>query len=98
MNDIRKLLNLFNEAQSEEHFDEDAIELYDHFDIEIGEDLIIESGIIGFADDGIIIEGDETMLGILEINTTITESDEITEKMVMGASTDAGRLGNYWRS
>jgi hypothetical protein len=93
MNDIRKLLNLFNEAQSEEHFDEDAIELYDHFDIEIGEDLIIESGIVGFAEDGIIIEGDEIMLGILEINTTITESDEISEKMVMGASTDAAASG-----
>lgn len=94
MSDIRKLLNLFNEAQSEEIFDEDAIELYDHFDIEIGEDLIIESNVIGITDEGdIIIEGDDTMLGILEINTVITEADDISEKMKMGASTDAAASG-----
>ena len=93
-NDIRKLLDLFNEAQSEEHFDEDAIELYDQFDIEIGEDLIIETGVIGITDEGdLIIEGDETMLGILEINTIITEADDISEKMKMGASTDAAASG-----
>jgi hypothetical protein len=94
MSDLRKLLSLF--AYAEESINEsqdDVWELYDSFDIEIGEDLIIESGIVGFAEDGIIIEGDEIMLGILEINTTITESDEISEKMVMGASTDAAASG-----
>jgi hypothetical protein len=92
MSDLRKLLSLFAEESINESQD-DVWELYDSFDIEIGEDLIIESGIVGFAEDGIIIEGDEIMLGILEINTTITESDEISEKMVMGASTDAAPSG-----
>lgn len=94
MNDIRKILDLFNEAQSEDIFDEDAIELHDHFDIEIGEDLIIETGVIGITEEGdIIIEGDDTMLGILEINTIITEADDIAEKMKLGASTDAAASG-----
>lgn len=80
MNDIKKLLDLFNE--SEAHLDEDAIHLYDHFDMEIGEDLILESSVIGITDEGdIIIEGDQIIFGILEINTTLTEADDITAEM-----------------
>lgn len=92
MSDLRKLLSLFDDTEYISESDE-VWELYDSFDIEIGEELIIESGIVGFTDDGIIIEGDEIMLGILEINATITESEDIEEKMVMGASTDAASSG-----
>jgi hypothetical protein len=92
MSDLRKLLSLFDDTEYISESDE-VWELYDSFDIEIGEELIIESGIVGFTDDGIIIEGDEIMLGILEINATITESEDIEEKMVMGASTDAAASG-----
>lgn len=36
------------------------IELHDQFDIEL-DDIIIESCVIGFTDDGVIIEGDDTV-------------------------------------
>ncbi len=95
MTDIKKLLDLFRETEiSHDEIFEDAINLYDSFDIEIGEDLIIETGVVGITEEGdIIIEGDDVMLGILEINTIITEAEDIEEKMKMGASTDASASG-----
>jgi hypothetical protein len=95
MNDFKKLLDLFRETepQTEEVY-EDGINLYDSFDFEIGEDLIIETGVVGITDEGdIIVEGDDVMLGILGINTLITEAEDIAEKMKMGASTDASVSG-----
>jgi hypothetical protein len=95
MNDIKKLLDLFRETepQTQEVY-EDSINLYDSFDFEIGEDLIIETGVVGITDEGdVIVEGDDVMLGILGINSVITEADDIAEKMVMGASTDAAASG-----
>jgi hypothetical protein len=95
MDDIKKILDLFREAepQTEEVY-EDGINLYDSFDFEIGEDLIIETGVVGITDEGdIIVEGDDVMLGILSINTLITEAEDIAEKMKMGASTDAAASG-----
>jgi hypothetical protein len=95
MNDFKKLLDLFRETEtSPEEIYEDAVNLYDSFDFEIGEDLIIETGVVGITDEGdIIVEGDDIMLGILEINAMITEANDIAEKMVMGASTDAAASG-----
>jgi len=95
MSDLKKLLDLFRETEaSPEEIYEDGVNLYDTFDFEIGEDLIIETGVVGITDEGgIIVEGDDIMLGILEINAMITEADDIAEKMVMGASTDAAASG-----
>lgn len=44
---------------------ENQIQEGDSFDIEL-EDLIIESGVLGFINDGIVIAGDDTMLAYLE--------------------------------
>lgn len=42
------------------------IEVGDSFDIELG-NIVIETGVVGFADDGIIVEGDEKTLALLNI-------------------------------
>jgi len=47
---------------------ETLIRTGDQFAIELGEDLIIESVVVGFMTDGVVIQGDETMLNYL--NTT----------------------------
>ena len=71
MNELDEILRLANCVETEELF-----EIADSFDIELSEDFVIESGIIGFTDDGIIIEGDERTLSLLEeYGLSVTETD-----------------------
>jgi hypothetical protein len=42
------------------------IEVGDNFDIELG-DMVIETGVVGFMDDGIVVEGDAKTLALLNI-------------------------------
>jgi hypothetical protein len=56
MSDMRHLLSLLDEN----------IQVEDSFDLEISEDLLIETGVVGLTEDGIIVEADEEMLGLLE--------------------------------
>lgn len=88
MIDLRTLLDLVDEySQTEE-----SIKLHDSFDFEFS-DYIIETGVIGFTKDGIIVEGDDKLISILEENQLVFESTDISEKMVLGQSTDAGASG-----
>ena len=57
--------------------DEDSILLYDSFDIELSEDFVIETGVVGYTDDGIIVEGDDEMLELLAINEITTEEIDV---------------------
>jgi hypothetical protein len=57
--------------------DEDSILLYDSFDIELSEDFVIETGVVGYTDDGIIVEGDDEMLELLAINEITTEAIDV---------------------
>jgi len=57
--------------------DEDSILLYDSFDIELSEDFVIETGVVGYTDDGIIVEGDDEMLELLAINDIMTEEIDV---------------------
>ena len=71
MNELDEILRLANCVETEELF-----EIADSFDIELSEDFVIESGIVGFTDDGIIIEGDERTLSLLEeYGLSVTETD-----------------------
>jgi hypothetical protein len=54
-------------------------ELYDSVDIELNEHFVIETGIVGFTDDGIVVEADETSLAILELGNFILEETELME-------------------
>lgn len=68
MSDLRKYLELIDENN-----ESDSIELYDSFDIEINDDFVIESGVVGFTNDGIIIEGDDMICKLLGINGALLE-------------------------
>ena len=92
MSNMRDLLNLVNELS--ENVDEGYVALHDSFDIELNDDFIIETGVIGFVEDGIVLEGDDHILELLEVNDVILESTELDERMIMGVSTDASVGGD----
>lgn len=73
MSDFRKLLALVEEMSDVE----ENIELHDSFELELNEDTVIETGVVGFMEDGIIIQGDDTIMEMLG------------EKMVLGSGSDA---------
>lgn len=89
--DMRHLLDLVNDHS--EAIDEGFVELHDSFDIELNENFVIETGVIGFTEDGIILEGDDKILELLEVNDVILEAVELDERMVMGVSSDASSAG-----
>jgi hypothetical protein len=66
--------------------DEDSILLYDSFDIELSEDFVIETGVVGYTDDGIIVEGDDEMLELLAINEITTEAIDVIVEDAKSAS------------
>ena len=69
---MRSLLDLINEMSEEEAL----IETQDSFDIELGEDLIIETGVVDINEDGILLEGDEETLKLLEEHGLILEETD----------------------
>jgi hypothetical protein len=71
--DFRQLLDLVEEMSQIE----ESIELNDSFDIELNEDTIIETGVVGFMEDGVIVQGDDVVMEML------------SEKMVLGSGSDA---------
>lgn len=84
MSDFRDLLNLVDEMSSD-------IELHDSFDLEISEDFVIETGVVGFTDDGVILEADEKTLEYLGINDIIVESEEVSEAEYQGRKVPLGK-------
>lgn len=64
------------------------IEVDDNFDIELP-DLIIETAVVGFTDDGIIIEGDEDMLQLLRDNACVIE--QLSEAKYQGREVALGK-------
>ena len=71
---FRKYLDILSESSPPQVLAE-SIELHDSFDIELNENFVIETGIIGFTKDGVIIEADETLLGLLEVNDILCEDE-----------------------
>jgi hypothetical protein len=59
--------------------DDNSIFLYDSFDIELSEDFVIETGVIGYTDDGIILEADDETIEFLELNDIMTEEINVIE-------------------
>ena len=62
MSDMRHLLDIINESE----FYKEDVEIGDNFDLEIGEDLLIETYVVDIVDDKIIIESDDQVLKMLE--------------------------------
>lgn len=78
MSDIRNLYKLVRSLEDSPAVVE-SIELYDSFDIELNESFVIETGVVGFTEDGVIVEADEKTLEFLEINDILIESEEVEE-------------------
>lgn len=70
-------------AQSKEH-----IQQGDSFDIELG-NLVIETGVVGFTDDGVIVEADEKTLTLLGLTGALLES--IDEAKYQGREVSLGK-------
>ena len=68
MSDFKKLLDIIDENSSNE-----SVELYDSFDIELDNGYLIETGVVGFAKDGIIVEGDEITCNLLGLSGVLLE-------------------------
>ena len=52
---------------------------YEYFDIELSEDFVIETGVIGYTDDGIILEADDETIEFLELNDIMMEEINVIE-------------------
>lgn len=80
-NDIRDIFKKINELSVD---NDDTMNVGDSFDIELSESFVIETGIVGFTEDGIIVEADESMLEFLDFNGVLLESFGDEEKELYG--------------
>ena len=74
MAELRNLLESFDNMVKE---NDDVILAGDQFDIELSENFIIETGVVGFAEDGIVVQGDDAMFEFLEFNNVLVEDIEL---------------------
>jgi len=80
-NDFSDIFKKINELIQE---DDNTINLYDSFDIELSESFVIETGVVGFMEDGVIIEADESMLEFLDFNGVLLEAEYQGRKVPLG--------------
>jgi hypothetical protein len=73
MTDIRDLYKLVAELDQER---DDTVNLYDSVDIELNEGFVIETGVVGFTKDGIVLEADESTLEFLDLNDILIEETD----------------------
>ena len=71
--DTRDLYKLVRELSEER---DDIVNLYDSIDIELSEDFVIETGVVGFTEDGVIVHLDEDAMEMLDFNGILLESEE----------------------
>jgi hypothetical protein len=72
MSDMRRLLELF-EAKEPTN---ETVEMFDSFDIELSEHFVIETGIVGLKEDGIVIEADDHILELLEVHEILVDEED----------------------
>jgi len=87
-NDIRDIFKKINELSVD---NDDTMNVGDSFDIELSENFNIETGIVGFTDDGVIVEADESMLEFLDLNGVLLESEELDEAEYQGRKVPLGK-------
>ena len=69
-------MNIKNIISTIDYFakdDDNIVFLHDTFDLEVNEHFVIETGVIGFTEDGIILEADDETIEFLELNDMLTE-------------------------
>jgi hypothetical protein len=84
--DTRDIYKLVRELSEER---DDTINLYDSMDIELSEGFVIETGVVGFTEDGVIVHLDEAAMEFLDFNGVLLESEEIIEDSVNDAVANA---------
>jgi hypothetical protein len=75
--DTRDIYKLVRELSQEK---DDVINLYDSMDIELSEGFVIETGVVGFTEDGVIIHLDEDAMEFLDFNGVLLESEEVVKE------------------
>lgn len=70
--DTRDIYKLVRELSEER---DDVVNLYDSMDIELSEDFVIETGVVGFTEDGVIVHLDEDAIEMLDLNGILLESE-----------------------
>jgi len=86
MTDFRTLIQTLDEIQETE-----IVELYDSVDFELSDDFVIETGVVGFTADGIILEADEQSLDYLDLNNIVFEGEELDFDTFMTEAEYQGR-------
>ncbi len=71
--DTRDIYKLVRELSEDR---DDVINLYDSMDIELSEGFVIETGVVGFTEDGVIVHLDEDAMEFLDFNGVLLESEE----------------------
>ena len=74
--DTRDIYKLVRELSEER---DDVINLYDSMDIELSEGFVIETGVVGFTEDGVIVHLDEDAMEFLDFNGVLLESEDVME-------------------
>ena len=75
--DTRDIYKLVRELSEER---DDVINLYDSMDIELSEGFVIETGVVGFTEDGVIVHLDEDAMEFLDFNGVLLESEEVVKE------------------
>jgi hypothetical protein len=75
--DTRDIYKLVRELSEEK---DDVINLYDSMDIELNEGFVIETGVVGFTEDGVIVHLDEDAMEFLDFNGVLLESEEVVKE------------------
>lgn len=88
MNSIQEIIAKLEEINEDNQY----IDLHDSFDIELSEGFVIETGVVGFTNDGIILEADQTTLDLLNVHDIIIESKSVDERMIFGLNGDEGSM------
>ena len=70
--DIKNILSTIDGLAKD---DDNIVFLHDSFDLELNEHFVIETGVVGFTDDGIILEADDETIEFLELNDMLTENN-----------------------
>ena len=71
-------MNIKNIISTIDYFakdDDNIVFLHDSFDLELNEHFVIETGVVGFTEDGIILEADDETMEFLELNDMLAENN-----------------------
>jgi hypothetical protein len=83
--DTRDIYKLVRELGEDRY---DTINLYDSVDIELSEGFVIETGVVGFTEDGVILHLDEDAMEFLDFNGILLEEYRNSSDSVANAITN----------